>query len=134
MIVKIKIYPPQGGLPQFIDIEGPDALVDALVLDLRPTDAENVLKGGATEYSFDAPQTPSNRALFDDWQQYQRDAGTAYLYRDAVLDFTENLITDEDNHGYRAMAAEEPGPPRPIKVMTPVKYPKGGRQNKKAGG
>jgi hypothetical protein len=86
MMVKIKIYPPQGGLPQFIDIEGPDALVDALVLDLRPTDAENVLKGGATEYSFDAPQTPSNRALFDDWQQYQRDAGTAYLYRDAVLE------------------------------------------------
>jgi hypothetical protein len=86
MMVKIKIYPPQGGLPQFIDIEGPDALVDALVLDLRPTDAENILKGGATEYSFDAPQTPSNRALFDDWQQYQRDAGTAYLYRDAVLE------------------------------------------------
>jgi hypothetical protein len=86
MIVKIKIYPPQGGLPQFIDIEGPDALADALVLDLRPTDAENVLKGGATEYSFDAPQTPSNRLIFDDWQNYQRDAGTAYLYRDAVLE------------------------------------------------
>jgi hypothetical protein len=86
MIVKIKIYPVDGGLPQLIDIEGPDALADALVLDLRPTDAENVLKGGATEYSFDAPQTPSNRLIFDDWQNYQRDAGTAYLYRDAVLE------------------------------------------------
>jgi hypothetical protein len=86
MIVKIKIYPIAGGLPQLIDIEGPDALADALVLDLRPTDAENVLKGGATEYSFDAPQTPSNRLIFDDWQNYQRDAGTAYLYRDAVLE------------------------------------------------
>jgi hypothetical protein len=86
MIVKIKIYPIGGGLPQLIDIEGPDALADALVLDLRPTDAENVLKGGATEYSFDAPQTPSNRLIFDDWQNYQRDAGTAYLYRDAVLE------------------------------------------------
>jgi len=86
MIVKIKIYPIGGGLPQLIDIEGPEALADALVLDLRPTDAENVLKGGATEYSFDAPQTPSNRLIFDDWQNYQRDAGTAYLYRDAVLE------------------------------------------------
>jgi hypothetical protein len=86
MIVKIKIYPIGGGMPQLIDIEGPDALADALVLDLRPTDAENVLKGGATEYSFDAPQTPSNRLIFDDWQNYQRDAGTAYLYRDAVLE------------------------------------------------
>ena len=86
MIVKIKIYPLDGGLPKIVDITGPDSLNDALVLDLRPTDAENVLKGGATEYSFDAPQTPSNRAIFDDWQNYQRDAGTAYLYRDAVLE------------------------------------------------
>jgi hypothetical protein len=85
-MVRILIYPLGGGLPQLIDIEGPDALADALVLDLRPTDAENVLKGGATEYSFDAPQTPSNRLIFDDWQNYQRDAGTAYLYRDAVLE------------------------------------------------
>lgn len=85
-MVRILIYPLGGGLPQTVDLEGPDALADALVLDLRPTDAENVLKGGATEYSFDAPQTPSNRAIFDDWQHYQRDAGTAYLYRDAVLE------------------------------------------------
>lgn len=85
-MVRILIYPIGGGLPQLIDIEGPDALADALVLDLRPTDAESVLKGGATEYSFDAPQTPSNRLIFDDWQNYQRDAGTAYLYRDAVLE------------------------------------------------
>jgi len=85
-MVRILIYPIGGGLPLTVDLEGPDALSDALVLDLRPTDAENVLKGGATEYSFDAPQTPSNRAIFDDWQHYQRDAGTAYLYRDAVLE------------------------------------------------
>lgn len=85
-MVRILIYPLGGGLPLTVDLEGPDALADALVLDLRPTDAENVLKGGATEYSFDAPQTPSNRAIFDDWQHYQRDAGTAYLYRDAVLE------------------------------------------------
>ena len=85
-MVRILIYPLGGGLPLTVDLEGTDALVDALVLDLRPTDAENVLKGGATEYSFDAPQTPSNRAIFDDWQHYQRDAGTAYLYRDAVLE------------------------------------------------
>ena len=85
-MVRILIYPIDGGLPVTVDVEGPDALTDALVLDLRPTDAENVLKGGATEYSFDCPQTPSNRAIFDDWQHYQRDAGTAYLYRDAVLE------------------------------------------------
>jgi len=85
-MVRILIYPIGGGLPLTVDLAGPDALADALVLDLRPTDAENVLKGGATEYSFDAPQTPSNRAIFDDWQHYQRDAGTAYLYRDAVLE------------------------------------------------
>ena len=85
-MVRILIYPIGGGLPVTVDVEGPDALTDALVLDLRPTDAENVLKGGATEYSFDCPQTPSNRAIFDDWQHYQRDAGTAYLYRDAVLE------------------------------------------------
>lgn len=85
-MVRILIYPIGGGLPVTVDVEGPDSLTDALVLDLRPTDAENVLKGGATEYSFDAPQTPSNRAIFDDWQHYQRDAGTAYLYRDAVLE------------------------------------------------
>ena len=85
-MVRILIYPIGGGLPVTVDVEGPDSLTDALVLDLRPTDAENVLKGGATEYSFDCPQTPSNRAIFDDWQHYQRDAGTAYLYRDAVLE------------------------------------------------
>jgi hypothetical protein len=85
-MVRILIYPIGGGLPLTVDLEAPDALADALVLDLRPTDAENVLKGGATEYSFDAPQTPSNRAIFDDWQHCQRDAGTAYLYRDAVLE------------------------------------------------
>jgi hypothetical protein len=85
-MVRILIYPIGGGLPVTVDVEGPDSLTDALVLDLRPTDAENVLKGGATEYSFDAPQTPSNRLIFDDWQNYQRDAGTAYLYRDAVLE------------------------------------------------
>ena len=85
-MVRILIYPIGGGLPVTVDVERPDSLTDALVLDLRPTDAENVLKGGATEYSFDCPQTPSNRAIFDDWQHYQRDAGTAYLYRDAVLE------------------------------------------------
>jgi hypothetical protein len=85
-MVRILIYPIGGGLPVTVDVEGPDSLTDALVLDLRPTDAENVLKGGATEYSFDAPQTPINRRVFDDWQNWQRSAGTATLYRDAILE------------------------------------------------
>lgn len=85
-MVRVLIYPIGGGLPVTVDLESADALSDALVLDLRPTDAESVLKGGATEYSFDVPQTPINRGIFDDWQNYQRDAGTAYLYRDAVLE------------------------------------------------
>jgi len=85
-MVRILVYPIGGGMPETLDFEAADSLSDALVLDLRPTDAENVLKGGATEYSFDVPQTPINRRVFDDWQNYQRDAGTATLYRDAVLE------------------------------------------------
>jgi hypothetical protein len=56
------------------------------------------------------------------------------LYRDAILDFTENLMTDSDKHGYRAMAAEEPGLPRPLPVPVPVKYPTARDEKKKAGG
>jgi hypothetical protein len=56
------------------------------------------------------------------------------LYRDAILDFTENLMSDEENHGYRAIAAEEPGPPRPVPVQKPVKYPSARDQKRKAGG
>lgn len=85
-MVRVLVYPIGGGVPVTLDFEAADSLSDALVLDLRPTDAENVLKGGATEYSFDVPQTPINRAVFDDWQNYQRDAGTAVLYRDGVLE------------------------------------------------
>lgn len=85
-MVRILVYPIGGGMPETLDFEAADSLSDALVLDLRPTDAENVLKGGATEYSFDVPQTPINRRVFDDWQNYQRDAGTATLYRDAILE------------------------------------------------
>lgn len=85
-MVRVLVYPIGGGVPVTLDFEAADSLSDALVLDLRPTDAENVLKGGATEYSFDVPQTPINRAVFDDWQNYQRDAGTAVLYRDGMLE------------------------------------------------
>lgn len=55
------------------------------------------------------------------------------LYRDAVLDFTENLTTDEENHGYRATAAEEPRPSVPVEVMKPAKYPTKREANKKSG-
>ena len=85
-MVRLLVYPVGGGLPETLDFEAADSLSDALVLDLRPTDAENVLKGGATEYSFDVPQTPINRRVFDDWQNWQRSAGTATLYRDAILE------------------------------------------------
>lgn len=36
----------------------------------------------------------------------------AELYKDAILDFTENLMTDHEEHGYRVQPSE---PPKPVK-------------------